>query len=234
MATCYINLVPRDILVEILVYLEEADLFIIRCVSRLWADLCHDDGVKKKVYLADMERLGVCLIQDHHPSNLLYHRSYFTLYPGIEKHLDLYHCLGRAVKRLHYPAVLYFLNKVNNDNLDVSEFATLIDFLATSWHPGIFTALAKRYLVFFRQHWHVSLFEKFKEEDYESCLVDFPKLIVTKRGVKCITRATYLDGSNSLVGGHKTALQGKKNKDFSKEEKSRFSYEIRNLIERLD
>ncbi len=234
MATCYINFVPRDILIEILVYLEEADLFIIKCVSRLWATLCRDEAVKKKVYRADMERLGVCLIQDHHPSNLLYHRSYFTLYPGIEKHLDLYHCLGRAVKRLHYPAVLYFLSKVNHDNLDVSEFATLFDFLAISWHSGIFVALAKKYLVFFRQHWHVSLFDKLRKEDYEPCLSDFPKLIVTKRGVKCITRAAYGENSNSLVGGYKGFLSGKKNKDFTKEEKSKLSFEIRQAIERLE
>lgn len=233
MATCYINLVPRDILIEILVYLEEADLFIVKCISKLWAALCYDENVKKRVYLADMQRLGVCLIQNHHPSNLLYHRSYITLYPGIERHLDIYHCLGRAIKRLHHPAVLYFLGKVTHNNLDVSEFATLFDFLAIAWHAGIFTALAKKYLVFFRQHWHISLFDNLKKEDYEPCLSDLPKPLVTKRGAKCITRAAYVDNCNSLAGGYKGLLHGKNNKDFTKEEKSKLSLEIRQAIETL-
>lgn len=233
MSTCYIHLVPREILIEIMVYLEEADLFIFKCVCQRWMLLCCDKVVLKRVYLADMQRLGVCVIQDHHPSNLLYHRSYFTLHPGIEKYLDLYHCLGRAIKRLHHPAVLYFLKKVNQDNLDVSEFATLFDFLAMYWHPGIFLALVKKYLLLFRQHWHVSLLDRLKKDDYEPCLVGLPKPLVTQRGAKCVTRAYYSEDKDSLIGGRRSFLTGKSNRDFTKEEKSKVSLEIRNQIEQL-
>lgn len=231
----YIHFLPREILIEVMVFLEKADLFLFNCVCKLWSTLYHDEGVKKKFYFIDMRRLGIIApVETHHLFNLVYLRSFNDLYPGIQEFLDLYHCLARAIKKLHHPAVKYFVSKAVYNTLDVSEFATLFDFLADHWHPGIFRALVKKYLLLFRQHWHVSLFDKLKKEDYEPCLVGFPKPLVTERGANCIARAPYSEIGDLLVTGRKKYLEGKKNRDFTAEDKKKYSLEIRNLIECLE
>ena len=231
------NYVPDEILREISLHLKEDDLFLFRLVNKRWSRIGRE-------FIGEIHHLELGRIRDYirnlyqgerkipNKEDPLYLRSLTIFHPGIEEYFDLYHCLIRSIRRSHHPACSYFLAKVCSNNFDIGEFATLFDLLGDHWDPKIFLLLVRKYLSCYRQHWHISLFENLKKENYESLITGLPQLIVTSRGVKCITRAPLTEDLSSQ-GGNKTFLQEKKYRDIPYFEKKVLSLELRLIVDRL-
>lgn len=115
---------PDDVLIVIALKLEPYDLILWRQVCRHWYHLGHSEIVisstmsLKNPFIGDGQTWKDCFVIE---------QALTSIYPGVEKYLDLYHCLARATRRNHHPAIHYFLKRVTKDILTENEFATIID-----------------------------------------------------------------------------------------------------------
>lgn len=168
-------LLPREILIEIFLWFEPPDLKYIGQVCKLWLSITHDQSTITRCLNTNKQRLGFSTSIDWQCPEILDTYSRTCLYPGLEKYLDFYHCLARAVKRIHVLAVHYFLRKAGTTTLSMSEYATLIDLTAHHWHPDVFRALVAKFIYLFPQYYTVDLFINYHSINYQPLLEGLPK-----------------------------------------------------------
>lgn len=204
----HINTPTTDILICIALYLEPCNLILWRQVCRLWYNLGHSEIVTSSVmalknpFIDNGQTWKDCFLVE---------QALTSIYPGVEKYLDLYRCLSRSIQRNHLPAVYYFLKRVTTDTLAESEFATLLD---RTTDATIFNLLL------------------------DKLMLCHPE--VDKKSTKRIKRAPLLEQAydkkdsprDTLCAGYKFALVGLKRSKVRKDEWS-FSREIRFLCRQL-
>ncbi len=169
------NTIAYDTFLEIIVYLEPPDLSQVASVCKLWLKIVKTKAIIDKCHNINKLLLGFSVTADWNSPAVLAARSRSHIYPGLEKQLDFYHCLARAIKRQHLMAARYFLKKAETTSLCVDEYATLFDLLADHWHPGIFHALVEKFIHIFPQYYTVDLFIKYNSLPYQPLLEGLPK-----------------------------------------------------------
>ena len=248
-----IDILPVEIIFQIFLYLEPGNFLLVDRVCFLWSELSRDENLLKRVNPSKFIQIHPEVSSSPKEvvwNDFLYTESWVSLYPGIEKFLDIFHCLARAIEQKHTIAVKYFLSRIRKDItldkpyiLDVGEFATLFDLLADYWKPEVFTLLLKKYLLLYRQYFHISLFEKLKKEDYEPYLIGYPKPLNSTRGQKMFKRVPLVQFTNlaiqsdpnlAMQSGRKDNLSKRKREEFAPETLENTSLEIRSMIGMLD
>ncbi len=211
----HINTLPVDILICIALYLEPCDIILWRQVCHLWHDLGHSEIVTSSVmalknpFIDNGQTWKDCFLAE---------QALTSIYPGVEKYLDLYRCLSRSIQRNHLPAIYYFLKHVTKDTLAESEFATLLD---RTTNTTIFNLLLDKIMLC-----HPT--------------VDKKQFIGDKKSNRRIRRAPLIEQAydkkdspcDTLCAGYKFALVGLNRKKVRKDEWS-FSREIRFLCRQL-
>lgn len=203
-------MLPRDIFIAILLYLEPPDFKYVGSVCKSWLSFTRNQQIMTCHHL-----IWKSLEVQHIKNRVM-------LYPGLEKYLDFYHCLARAVKRSHYPAVLYFLSKAA-DKINRCEIATLLDLLTTYWHDGIFRILIRRYIDLFPDCYNTDLFKNLPIQLYQPHMKGFPQPApITSRSDYIFRQPLYdpppnvqiKDWRQGLVVGYKEYLKGRRGRDF--------------------
>ena len=234
---------PDEIIVTIGTFLDTSDLLVFNTVSQRWRQC----GLETSV-IYQTKHVPISIQSRYKTQEEAFHEYgyWIDIYRGIEDDLDIFHCLGRAIKKQNLSMFLYFLDSVNRDNLDVDEFATLFDLLAIQWNKELFIALLHKFLNVYRQHYHINLFRNLDIQRYEPCLTGFPQPTKTGRGnypravlhdisFEKLVRAKSIDTNSMVRYGHKWFLCGKLcGKEAMKFPiRKGFSYEIRNYLENI-
>lgn len=201
-----------DLIKEIFSYLEIEDIFTVQQVCHQWAKLGRE---RRNNILSKIPSLP----------EYIFEKSFSGIYPGIEKYLDYYHCLGRSIILSHAPSFAYFLKRATNNHLDVDDYTALFDLLAKYWSPTIFTLLIRRFFSCCRMYYCEEIFACLEKDCYLPYLGRIPP---PKKYPFKARRKVFYD----------TLLEGSKMENLSDEKKLLFGRLIfdnnNNLIPHLD
>lgn len=237
------EMLPRDILMDIFVYTYEPyDLGISALVCKSWLQVSRDPTVIERCRNVNKLRLKFPIETNWESPAFLQARNRATLYPGLEKYLDFYHCLARAIRQQHVMAVRYFISKLPEDLIIHSELARLIDLVVTKWHPDIFKIIIKMYINLFPKYYNDDLFRSFPDDSYLSHLSGLPLpnpitnhsgYIIRKKLYELNPNLVITNYKEGLVYGYKEYLEDCRYNDFHPYEKQDFSWEICTMIYNL-